>query len=227
MTMPSPDQAESFRILSIDGAQPLNAKAVAAVAEFCQQIEDGPRPVVGIVQLTGFPSDNASDDVRLALVNKWERALRRLERLPVPTVCVLADDCGGTAFELLMATDYRIAVRTASLVPQRDSEGMWPGMSLYRIANQVGVVAARRVSVSQGPIAATRALDLNLIDEVAEDMTAALQRAREVSGSASREYGVRRQLIFDAAHTSFENALGSHLAACDRVLRHTAEPLRG
>ena len=30
---------------------------------------------------------------------------------------------------------------------------------------------------------------------------------------------MRRQLMLDAATTTFENALGSHLAACDRVLR--------
>ncbi|MCZ9336264.1 enoyl-CoA hydratase/isomerase family protein, partial [Streptomyces sp. TRM76130] len=41
-------------------------------------------------------------------------------------------------------------------------------------------------------------------------------------GLSGKELAIRRQLLFDAANTAFEDALGPHLAACDRALRGTA-----
>jgi isomerase DpgB len=42
------------------------------------------------------------------------------------------------------------------------------------------------------------------------------------AGVAGEELAIRRQLLLDAGHTRFEDALGSHLAACDRALRRGA-----
>jgi isomerase DpgB len=36
------------------------------------------------------------------------------------------------------------------------------------------------------------------------------------------EMAIRRQLIFEAGSTTFEDALGAHLAAADRALRREA-----
>ena len=36
---------------------------------------------------------------------------------------------------------------------------------------------------------------------------------------AGAEHAIRRQLLLEAATTSYEDALGAHLAACDRELR--------
>jgi isomerase DpgB len=47
--------------------------------------------------------------------------------------------------------------------------------------------------------------------------------ARQAAGITGTELAIRRQLFLDAGHTRFEDALGSHLAACDRTLRREAE----
>ncbi|MGW3730079.1 enoyl-CoA-hydratase DpgB, partial [Streptomyces sp. NPDC000851] len=68
------------------------------------------------------------------------------------------------------------------------------------------------------------ALALGIADEIAEDPAAALADAADLTGGLSgQEVAIRRQLLFDATTTSFEDALGAHLAACDRVLRRSAE----
>ncbi|KOG89867.1 enoyl-CoA hydratase, partial [Streptomyces varsoviensis] len=43
------------------------------------------------------------------------------------------------------------------------------------------------------------------------------------SGLSGKDLAIRRQLLLDARTTSFEDALGPHLAACDRLLRGTAQ----
>jgi isomerase DpgB len=120
------------------------------------------------------------------------------------------------ALEALLATDYRVAGEGLRLLVPADRDGAWPGMAVYRLANQVGVAGARRSVLFGTPIAAAEALALRLVDEVVPDPAA---RLAELAGSLGTRPAILRRLMLDATTTSFEDALGSHLAACDRVLR--------
>ena len=204
----------------IDGTAALSAATVAAVNGLCDLAEDAGARGPVLLRLTGAPS--AAPAPPLALVNKWERALRRLERLNLPVVALVTGDCGGVALEALLTADYRIAGPGSRLLPPIGPGGVWPGMALYRLTNQLGVAATRRTVLFGQPVPAEQALRWNLLDHLADapgpelpDEVAALLAA------AGPGLAVRRQLMLDASTTSFEEALGRHLAACDRVLRRT------
>jgi len=212
--------------LSIDGAQPLSAALVEAVARTCDRVEgvEGARLVL---RVSGVPAPGWTEGLTVGLVSKWERALRRLERLPAVTVAVADGDCGGAALDALLAADFRIATTTARLVvpvTSAGSTGTWPGMALYRLVHQGSNSAAVRRAVLFGePVDAFRARSLQLVDEVTDDVDGALAAVAALSRTLTgNELAIRRQLMFDALTTSFEEALGVHLAACDRVLRQAA-----
>jgi isomerase DpgB len=58
---------------------------------------------------------------------------------------------------------------------------------------------------------------------VADDVAICTERAIEVVAAAGgADLAIRRQLVLEAANTAFEDALGVHLAACDRALRRAA-----
>jgi isomerase DpgB len=164
------------------------------------------------------------------VVNRWERALRRLERLDHPVIAVIGGEgasgreCGGTALDAMLTADFRIAAADVRLIAPwgprgpGGQSGVWPGMALYRLVNQGGA-AARRTVLFGAPIAALDAIAAHLLDQVAEDPDAALAEVCDRLTTACEGLGVRRQLMFDAGNVSFEEALGRHLAACDRVLR--------
>ncbi len=224
MTSPgtSSEPHDGFEI-RIDGRRPLSAETVTAVHALCDRVEGSASPRPAVVQVTGAPDPAAPRVVALALVNKWERALRRLERLEVATVAVATGDCGGIALEALLATDYRLATDTVRLLVPAGPSEVWPGMGLYRLANQIGVNGTRRSVLFGAPIPATEALTLRLVDELvhspAEGVTQAIALLGPFTGAG---LAVRRQLMLDATTTSFEDALGRHLAACDRLLRQGA-----
>ncbi|WP_234322805.1 enoyl-CoA-hydratase DpgB [Streptomyces sp. NRRL S-350] len=216
--------------LAIDGTEALSAASVTAVAQACDRVERSPGARL-VLRVGGTPGPGWTDGLTVGLVSKWERGLRLLERLPALTVAVADGDCGGTALDALLAADYRIATTTARLVvpvTTGGASGTWPGMALYRLARQgAGVAAVRRALLFGEPIDAFRARSVQLVDEVSDDVPGALAAAAErlgaLSGAASgAELAIRRQLMFDAGTTAFEEALGVHLAACDRVLRRTA-----
>lgn len=207
-------------VLNIDGRQPLSAEAVAALGVLCDRAEDcGDRGTV-IIHVSGSPERAYAGDI--ALVSKWERALRRLERLRTVTITVAEGDCGGLALDALLVTDYRIATDSVRLLMTTDGGVIWPGMALYRLCHQAGHTMMRSVVLFGTAIQAGSAVAMGLIDELAGDVTSALTAAAKMAAAFSgTELAVRRQLMLDAP-TSFEDALGVHLAACDRALRRAA-----
>jgi isomerase DpgB len=210
-------------IVRVDGSRPLAAEAVAELAAACGAAEDGDERGALIVRVSGVPGPEWAADLSVGLVSKWERGLRRLERLPVVTIAVADGDCGGTALDALLATDYRIMPPWAKLVLPGGSGATWPGMALYRLARQsAGAAPARRAIMFGTPIGAESAQVIGVIDEVAANPAAALEQARSTAAGAGAELAIRRQLAQEALATSFEDALGVHLAACDRMLRRAS-----
>ncbi|MFF8196126.1 enoyl-CoA-hydratase DpgB [Streptomyces bobili] len=212
-------------VLRIDGTKPLSADTIAAVTAVCDRAEDGAGGPRVIVRVSGAPAAPWPDDLTVSLVSKWERALRRLERLPAVTVAVADGDCGGIALDALLATDYRIAAPTLRLTLTVADGTQWPGMALYRLANQAAGTAAIRRAVLLGiPVESAEARDLQLVDEVSDDVAESVAKITERTAALSgSDLAIRRQLMFDATTTAFEEALGTHLAACDRTLRRAVE----
>ena len=209
--------------LRIDGSMPPTKASVAAIEAACAAVEANQAPTMLIVYVTGTADPGWTHGLDVALVSKWERSLRRLERLGVMTLAVASGDCGGLALDALLATDYRIATPDLRLALSVDGDALWPGMAIFRLAQQGGGARLRRMILSGGHIDAYEAIDLGLVDEVTDDLDKALQAVAElVSPLSGPELAIRRQLMFDAATSSFEDALGRHLAACDRVLRRSA-----
>ncbi|MET7937425.1 enoyl-CoA-hydratase DpgB [Streptomyces sp. NPDC005322] len=211
-------------MMSIDGTRPLSIGAVSELTVLCDRAEG--RSTGGVVTLcvTGAPGPGWADGLNTALVTKWERALRRLERLPAATIALATGDCGGVGLDAFLVADIRIATPGTRLLMPFDGEATWPGMSAFRLVRLAGAARVRRSVLFGHPISGPEALAFGIADELTDSPEAAAattaQLIEEVSG---KELAIRRQLLFDAETTTFEDALGSHLAACDRALRRGAE----
>ena len=93
-------------------------------------------------------------------------------------------------------------------------------MALYRLSRQIGGARARSVCLDTAPITAKRGLELNLIEEALDSVKAGFDRIEEFLKTAPvADFAVRRRLLQESLSTSFDEALGAHLAACDRAIR--------
>ncbi len=220
--------------LDLDCSRPLSPALVREFDAFCDRAEDAGPEAVAILRLgPGTDAGHGGSwpgDVGIHVVNKWERALRRLERARVVTVAVAQGWCGGPALEVLLSTDCRIGMGDLRLRPPWVAGEIWPGMVVHRLAGQLGIARARDIVLFGTDVSAGKALDLGLIDAVAEDgdavAGAVATRLRSAGDLAGTELAIRRRLLLDAVTTSFEEALGMHLAACDRTLRRTRQEHR-
>ncbi|WP_460695536.1 enoyl-CoA-hydratase DpgB [Nocardia thraciensis] len=153
-------------------------------------------------------------------VRRWERAVRRLEQSNALTLTVVRTTCRGPGSDILLAADYRIGTPEARLLFATGDGHLWPGMALYRLVRQVGQGVVRRLMIRGATLNANDALELGVLDELAADTEAVAKRvilgASRLSGP---ELAVRRQLIHESVSAEFDDALGVHLAACDRELR--------
>jgi isomerase DpgB len=207
-------------VLRLDGGRPLSAASVEELDAFCDRAEDQREPGPATVHVTGAPAAGWTVEVTVGLVSKWERVVRRFERLGRLTAAVASGDCAGTALDVLLAADVRIATPGTRLLLARAGGAPWPGMTVHRLTRQAGSAGIRRAVLLGVPIQTDRALALNLVDEVSADPMAALAKLAETAGAVDgKELAIRRQLVFEAGSTAFEDALGAHLAAADRALR--------
>ncbi|MFE5857199.1 enoyl-CoA-hydratase DpgB [Streptomyces sp. NPDC056500] len=216
------EQADGYLEINSDG--PLSPQLIASVEELCDRAETASGTLVVVRLLPGAESADAAPsgpgDVPIHLVNKWERALRRLERLSAVTVAVAEGNCGGPAVEVLLSCDYRVGGKDLRLRLPFAAGEPWPGMLVHRLANQVGVAESRRLVLFGSEMTAERASGIGLVDEIADDVAVVVAGwITRVRGFAGTGHAIRRGLLLNAASTSYEEALDSHLAACDRALR--------
>ncbi|MFJ8434742.1 enoyl-CoA-hydratase DpgB [Kitasatospora sp. NPDC094019] len=208
----------------IDGTRPL-AELTAAVNAVCDEVENRTERSVVVLRLDVTPADSRSwpGTVDVRQVNRWERAVRRFERLAAMTIAAARGACGGPALDLLLAADFRIGAPDLLLMLPVNDGHFWPGMALYRLVQHLGVARARQIVMWGNDISVDRALELGLIDQLSEEVAEAVHTATVLMGRISdRELAVRRQLLLEAGSADYDDALGAHLAACDRELRRLA-----
>jgi isomerase DpgB len=193
----------------------------ADLGNVCDLIEDEVTPAAVVLRLDSekagvswpWPSE-------IHQLSRWERALRRVERLEAVTIALAAGDCTGAALDLLLAVDYRIGTPDFCICPSRRENLVWPGMAMYRLVRQIGLPRSRRLLLSGAVLTAGDALAYGVIDQIAADGNETIRQViAELGVPCGAELAIRRQLLLEADTTSFEDALGAHLAACDRELR--------
>ncbi|MGX1630245.1 enoyl-CoA-hydratase DpgB [Streptomyces albidoflavus] len=232
MSVSETERAEAAGLhVVVDGSAPLSPETTALIGKVCDELEDarggGAFAVLHVENGEGGPAagwPGPAADVNA--VNKWEGVLRRLERAPGAVLVTASGDCSGAALDVLLAADCRIVTAGTRLrLPTAEGQ-VWPGMAVHRLARQLGVARARRLVLLGAGLTAEEGLAAGLVDRVVPDggaLDAAVAEATApLAGVDGTQLAIRRRLLLDAAVTGFEESLGSHLAACDRMLRQLA-----
>lgn len=208
--------------VDIDESAGLTGALIKRLELACDAVEDGAANGILEMRLRGsaqcapaWPC-NASLDT----VHKWEKTLRRIERLPGITLVVAEGRCGAGAIDLLAVADYRIAGRGLRLYPRGAGAASWPGVAMYRLAARAGQSAARAVFMFGAEIKATRAAGSGLADEVADDTQLARDEfVQSLANVDSKTLASRRMILLEGLGQSYERVVGLHLAACAAELR--------
>ncbi|WP_342215974.1 enoyl-CoA-hydratase DpgB [Nocardia brasiliensis] len=209
--------------ITIDGDSAQSLPYVtASVDSACEQLSSSGHISSVVFEFTDT-SDSPSRQRRKADIDhirRWEYAVRRIERSDVVSIAVVRGFCQGASVDLLLAADYRVATPDVRLAFGADDRLMWPGMAMYRLTRQIGTARVRQLLIRGSDLSADEAYGLGVIDEVTTDVGRVLAQVSARSARiAGGDIAVRRSLIHEASELEFDEAIGVHLAACDRELR--------
>ncbi len=214
----SPHENTALLELNITGSTGL-IELTAQVNQICQQAEA--MQAMLCIRLTdcAFNMSDLANPIHIQDVNRWEQAVRRIERLPSIVITIVSGTLTGPTFDLFLASDYRIARNHSRFDIPSNQGQVWPGMLIHRLVQQIGMTRCRQLLMGTHDLTVEYARTIGLIDEISDNSHLISSIAARFSPLASKEFSIRRQLMLEAATTSFEEALGTHLAACDRELR--------
>lgn len=211
--------------LTIDAAAALSPFLVATLRTACDRAEDAPAGTPFVVHLRGtseqirdipWPGDNVS----IQLATSWERSLRRLERISSPLICLVEHLCGGLALEILLCCDFRVATPNMR-VHRGPVARQWPGMLVYRLAKELGAARARSILLCTEELSASDAVAIGLVDLVSPHLHTELahELPARMRGLLDPSVPLFRQLLSESFATPYEDALGLHLASCEKIIR--------
>jgi enoyl-CoA hydratase/carnithine racemase len=154
-------------------------------------------------------------------LNRWEKALMALERLPKVTLAAIDGVCVGAGVQLALACDHRIATTSTSMQLPEVKHGYLPGMALFRLAKYVGLGVAKRLVLSGVPWGAADALAWGFVDWVCEPdlLASTLEQVTEQLLPANGDtVQLARRLLNEAYAEPIEDVLGALLAAQHRCI---------
>lgn len=208
MIEPSRERTDSFTLPAGD-----LASRTRMLSDFIRSQSNG----LVVIDLRAAGSEHLSPGDGITDVNGWERALHLIERSPATTVALIGQRVGGCALEVGLACDFRIADPGSQVIWHNDG-AVWPSTALYRLVHLVGPAQTIRLTLLSEPLHAGAALSAGLVDVITDDPEAEVETLRTAVARLD-DLRVVRQLIAEAAHTSYDEAVGAHLAACERYLR--------
>lgn len=188
------DTRSGVATLTLDRPAKHNAMSGAmwtALADHCTTLAT--RADVRVVVVTGAGDSFCAgadinelqrDDERTKLdVVQAEHALRAL---PVPTIAAIHGNCRGGGVQIALACDIRIATPDASFaVPPARLAVIYPATSTRNLVALVGPATAKRLLFTAEVLSATAALRAGLVDDVVEDLDAAVGDLTDRLGAQS------------------------------------------
>ena len=136
-----------------------------------------------VTERAGWSREEVSSHVR------WQRrTLAALRRLPLFHVVIVNGLALGWGTEYLITADYRIAASEAVFGLPETGLGILPGAGgSSELASLIGLSNTLRLGITGERISAEEALRIGLVQELAEDVDAGLQRARALGDLVARK----------------------------------------
>jgi isomerase DpgB len=202
------------------------SECIQQVQAFCDEVESSSENIIMSLEVyTANDSWLPSQIKEMSqLYPKWEKCMARLEKIKNMKIVCCPNNVSQMALELLMVADYRIVGQKSDLKLVSAQLGVVPTTALYRATKLLGAQLAKRIFLFGQTLDASEGVNFGLYDECTEDIETA---ERRLLGSMTKgvlnDFSVRRRLIEDSHNLNIHEALGAHLAACDRLFASSSE----
>lgn len=180
------DDAFIVRFTRPEIRNPLSREVVERLHQIVDSIDDSIEKVIFTGTGDAFASGaNLNEIAALSAADAPEFArlgqslTQKIDKLPQIVIAAINGHCFGGALDLALSCDVRIASPNAKFAHPGAGLGIITGWSgTQRLPRLVGTANANEMFYTAAPIDAERALQIGLIDEIADDV---VSRAFELS----------------------------------------------
>ncbi len=161
-----------------------------------------------ILELAGIPGP---EEVRAILERRYHPLIRCMRGMGKPIIGAVNGPAAGAGLGIALATDIRLAVRSARFVFGFTGIGLTAdsGMSLF-LPLLIGTARALELAFTNRALSATEALAWGLINQVVEDdalPAAAAETAARLAAQPTRALGLTKRAINHAMLSALEPVL--------------------
>jgi len=178
--------ASNYITLKIDGARAtialnrpdqhnkLGVEELDTLVATLDHVENLPDCRVLVLTGTGSKTFCSGFDIDQISTTDWtldpfERAVTRLEQLPIPTICAFNGSVYGGGTELALACDFRIGLKGMRLHLPAAEIGVHYGVKgLHRFYSRLGLGAAKRILLAAERIGSEELLLIGYLDLLVE-----------------------------------------------------------
>ncbi len=212
----------STAVIRFDRAAKLNALTLAMYQDLGRAFKEaGADDRVRAIVLTGagdrafcVGADLAESIPALARneidISAWDDAHLKHVHIDKPVVAAINGLCLGGGFEIMLATDIRIAVSTAQFSLPEISLGIVPaGGTLARLARQTSHAHAMELLLTAGRFSADRLLGMGLLNQVVEPgalLATAMQLCEQIARLSPTAIAVTKQAVRELADLPLDAA---------------------
>lgn len=197
-------------IVTLRRERKLNAISGELERELCAALEAPELAEAACVVLTGGPGVfsagadlNEMRGLDPASIVSYYRGTgdfaERVADLPQPTFSAISGYCLGGGLELALATDFRIADRTAVFGLPEVGLGILPSSGgTHRLVQMLGPARAKEIILLRDRVSAKEAYRIGLITELVDEgeaLSRALALAEFVSGHPQLAVGVTKRVV--------------------------------
>jgi enoyl-CoA hydratase/carnithine racemase len=148
---------------------------------------------------------------------RMQATFRKLELLPIPTLCAISGICVGGGLELALACDLRVAERNATLGLPESRIGLLPGAGgTQRLTALAGLPVAKRLILTGELISGEEAYRLGVVQDLVAPGSAwehANALARTIIAAPQRTIeAIKRCLALAPSETGYEAEIEETLA---------------
>ena len=136
--------------------------------------------------------------------NRFQEVAWAWRRLPMPVIAVLHGHCFGGGIQLALAADFRISSPDCGLSVMEAKWGLIPDMTgSVTLSELVGIDVAKQLTMTGATIDGTRAREIGLVTEVAEDPLARAEEfAAELAARSPDAVAAAKKLLNRSRHLS-------------------------
>ncbi|MGL5816437.1 MAG: crotonase/enoyl-CoA hydratase family protein [Phycicoccus sp.] len=135
--------------------------------------------------------------------NLFQEACWAWRRLPVPVVAAIHGHCYGGGLQIALAADLRFTTPDARWSVLEARWGLVPDMTgVHALSRQVGLDVAKRLTMTGEVVDGTRAVELGLASEVADEPFVAATRWLEQVATRSPDAVAATKELFERTWTS-------------------------